>query len=144
MTKLPLLDPPPANEDVCDSSVSQGPPTPPPDEIKRNIYIYIDHFNFLWHKTKLPRGDTWNYNVKHLRDLFIGGTQAARTCSDECQINVYGYVPKDIKDAWEGLEATVQAIPGVWKEKEVDTSLVADSVAEAARAFYKEPNGTGI
>ncbi|KAI8682415.1 hypothetical protein LRP88_05605 [Fusarium phalaenopsidis] len=144
MTKMPLLDPPPANEDVGDSSVSQGPPAPPPDEIKRNIYIYIDYSNFWWHKTKLPRGDTWNYDVKHLRDLLIGGTQAARTGSYECQINVCGYVPKDIKDACEGLEATVQTIPGVWKEKEVDTSLVADSVAKATRAFYKEPKGTGI
>ncbi|KAI8721649.1 hypothetical protein NCS52_00307000 [Fusarium sp. LHS14.1] len=147
------------------------PPSPSPnakisnDKDKRNKYVYIDHSNF-WISCKIATGDkNWRYDVKSFTSLLTSKSLSTETTgSHNAQVHIYGYVPDDLKELWTNEHAKVHKLKkphpldtkeevGDEKketkrkkkkntEKEVDTRLVADSVAEAAKALHERLKDT--
>ncbi|KAJ4319187.1 hypothetical protein N0V84_006469 [Fusarium piperis] len=119
---------------------------------KRKIFIYIDHSNFWIEPSYQADDQKWTYDVAGLRSLLIKHALAPHEHESDVlvQVNVYGYVLEHLGDMWEDVGAKVHGLrkshhADLWNkiekknaEKEVDTSLVAHSVAEAVNAFYRE------
>ncbi|KAJ4319189.1 hypothetical protein N0V84_006471 [Fusarium piperis] len=116
---------------------------------EKKLKIYIDHPNFWITGQEVTRNPFWRYDAAGLKNILVENTQFRRA-GDQCDItvDVYGSVDlhgltlSSFKEMWENQGANVHQFTrsdstcskclGYRKrEKEVDTSLVADSVAEA-------------
>ncbi|RSL84280.1 hypothetical protein CEP51_004014 [Fusarium floridanum] len=100
----------------------------------KKIKIYIDSPNF-WVSAKYATGDQyWVCDALHFLLVLVEQTQFWGADPD-CDVtaDVYGSAPLPFKDTWAHMGVRINQFVrlGSDGEKEVDTSLVADSVAEA-------------
>ncbi|RSL91045.1 hypothetical protein CDV31_015566 [Fusarium ambrosium] len=110
------------------------------------------------------RDENWRYDVKALESILTSNPLDGETTNDpDTKVHVYGYVPDDLKPIWKNQGARVHKLKKPHSldnevkktkhkrrekkknpEKEVDTALVAESVAEAARALREGLKDTHI
>ncbi|KAJ3545027.1 hypothetical protein NM208_g2725 [Fusarium decemcellulare] len=119
-----------------------------------NVSIYIDHSNFRIqgqeayadrHNVESSWYKNWLFDIRHLQKIL---TQHSGLLPEErdynVQVNLYGPSDAAMESFWIGLNDNNVRVkkfdksPWSKREKEVDTTIVADSVEEVTDAWHLE------
>ncbi|KAI8721651.1 NYN domain-containing protein [Fusarium sp. LHS14.1] len=107
----------------------------------RKIKIYIDHTNFWITGGRVTGDPYWPYDAISLLRVLVEHTRFWDADQQPCDVtaDVYGSAIWRFGSTWTKLGTTINEFvrSGLNQEKEVDTSLVADSVAEAVSNHFQ-------